>query len=86
MSSVRELNRSLGLNLPIEGPKTINGLVLEALQDIPDASVSVKIGQVPIEILQLQGRMIRRVKVFRPLSAEASPPAASPQADEGGAS
>jgi len=83
MSSVRELNRSLGLNLPIEGPKTINGLVLEALQDIPDASVSVKIGQVPIEILQLQGRMIRRVKVFRPLSGETSPQPASPPVEEG---
>jgi Mg2+/Co2+ transporter CorB len=82
MSSVRELNRSLGLNLPIEGPKTINGLVLEALQDIPDASVSVKIGQVPIEILQLQGRMIRRVKVFRPLSGETSPQPAATPADE----
>ena len=56
--------------------------MLEALQAIPDASVSVKIGQVPIEILQLQGRMIRRVKVFRPLSGEASPPPAPTPADE----
>ncbi|MFZ9812963.1 MAG: hypothetical protein ACO3DD_07775, partial [Burkholderiaceae bacterium] len=31
MTSVRELNRSLGLSLPVEGPKTVNGLVLETL-------------------------------------------------------
>ena len=66
MTSVRELNRSLGLALPVEGPKTLNGLVLEALQDIPEANVSLKIGDVPLEIVQLQGRMIRRIKVFRP--------------------
>jgi Mg2+/Co2+ transporter CorB len=40
--------------------------VLEALQDIPEANVSLKIGDVPLEIVQLQGRMIRRIKVFRP--------------------
>ena len=76
MTSVRELNRSLGLTLPVEGPKTVNGLVLEALQDIPEANVSLKIADVPLEIVQLQGRMVRRVKVFRP--------SGGPTATEGG--
>jgi Mg2+/Co2+ transporter CorB len=80
MTSVRELNRSLGLSLPVEGPKTVNGLVLEALQDIPEANVSLKIAEVPLEIVQLQGRMVRRVKVFRPSGAPATNEGGSPPA------
>jgi Mg2+/Co2+ transporter CorB len=67
MSSLRELNRGLGLSLPLDSAKTLNGLILEVLQDIPEANVSLKIGNVPLEILQVQGRVIRRVKILRPL-------------------
>ncbi|MEK9811633.1 MAG: HlyC/CorC family transporter [Bordetella sp.] len=67
MSSLRELNRGLGLSLPLDSAKTLNGLILEALQDIPEANVSLKVGHVPLEILQVQGRVIRRVKIQRPL-------------------
>jgi len=67
MSSLRELNRGLGLSLPLDSAKTLNGLILEALQDIPEANVSLKVGNVPLEILQVQGRVIRRVKILRPL-------------------
>ena len=67
MSSLRELNRGLGLSLPLDSAKTLNGLILETLQDIPEANVSLKVGNVPLEILQVQGRVIRRVKILRPL-------------------
>jgi CBS domain containing-hemolysin-like protein len=63
---VREVNRALGLSLPTSGPKTLNGLILEHLQDIPEADVSIKIGDVPIEILHTQGRAVKAVRIFRP--------------------
>ena len=63
---VREVNRALGLELPTGGPKTLNGLILEHLQDIPEANVSLKIAGVPIEILSAQGRAVKAVRLFRP--------------------
>ncbi|HET7297662.1 MAG TPA: CNNM domain-containing protein [Burkholderiales bacterium] len=66
-SSVREVNRALGLSLPTDGPKTLNGLILEYLQDIPEADVSIKIGTVPMEIVHAQGRTIKTVRLFRPV-------------------
>ncbi len=68
---VREINRALGLNLPTDGPKTLNGLILEHLQDIPQADVSLKIAGVPIEIVHAQGRAVKSVRIFKP--AESSP-------------
>jgi Mg2+/Co2+ transporter CorB len=63
---VREVNRALGLALPTQGPKTLNGLIVEHLQDIPEADVSIKIGGVPMEIVHAQGRTIKTVRIFRP--------------------
>jgi CBS domain containing-hemolysin-like protein len=63
---VREVNRALGLSLPTDGPKTLNGLIVEHLQDIPEADVSIKIGEVPFEIVHAQGRRIKTVRIFRP--------------------
>jgi Mg2+/Co2+ transporter CorB len=68
---VREVNRALGLDLPTDGPKTLNGLILEHLQDIPEANVSLKIAGVPIEILSAQGRAVKAVRIFRPVVAPA---------------
>jgi Mg2+/Co2+ transporter CorB len=73
---VREVNRALGLALPTDGPKTLNGLIVEHLRDIPEADVSIKINQVPMEIVHAQGRTVKTVRIFRPPepveSAEAS--------------
>lgn len=65
--SLRELNRKLGLQLPLDGPKTLNGLILEHFRDIPEAGVSVKIADVPMEIVQTQDRMVKTVRLFRPV-------------------
>jgi Mg2+/Co2+ transporter CorB len=65
---VREVNRALGLSLPTDGPKTLNGLIVEHLQDIPEADVSIKIGNVPMEIVHAQGRTIKTVRIFRPIA------------------
>jgi Mg2+/Co2+ transporter CorB len=69
ITPVREINRSLGLSLPTDGPKTLNGLILEHLQDIPEADVSIKIGNVPMEIVHAQGRLVKTVRIFRPIEA-----------------
>ncbi|MBP9714604.1 MAG: DUF21 domain-containing protein [Sterolibacterium sp.] len=63
--TLRELNRVLGLTFPLDGPKTLNGLILEHLQDIPEAGLSVKIGDTPMEIVQAQDRKIRMVRLFK---------------------
>lgn len=64
--NLREINRKLGLTLPLEGPKTLNGLILEHFEDIPESGLSVKIAGVPMEILQTQDRMVKMVRISRP--------------------
>lgn len=64
---LRDLNRKLGLDLPLAGPKTLNGLIIEHFQDIPEAAVSLKIAGIPMEIIQTQDRSVKMVRVFRPL-------------------
>ena len=61
--SLRELNRKLNLRFRIDGPKTINGRILEHLEDIPEPGTSVKIDGYPIEIVQTQDRMVRMVRL-----------------------
>ena len=63
-SSLRELNKKLKLKLPINGPRTINGLILEHFQDIPESYTSFKIGEHIIEIVQTQDRVVKSVKIF----------------------
>ncbi|MFA6314334.1 MAG: HlyC/CorC family transporter [Sterolibacterium sp.] len=65
--SLRELNRELELNFRLDGPKTLNGLILEHLQDIPESGLSVKIDGVAMEIVHSQDRRIRMVRIFRPM-------------------
>ena len=65
-STLREINKRLGLNFPLDGPKTINGLLLECLQDIPDAHVSLKLAGCVIEIVQVQNQAIKTVKLMIP--------------------
>jgi Mg2+/Co2+ transporter CorB len=64
--SLRDVNKRLDVNLPIDGPKTLNGLLLELLQEIPEASVSLKISGCVIEIVQVQEQVIKMVKLYRP--------------------
>ena len=66
---LRELNRKLGFSFPLDGPKTLSGLILEHLQTIPEPSTSVKIAGHPLEIVQTQGRVVKAVRVFPAASA-----------------
>lgn len=61
---LRDLNRKLGMHFPLDGAKTLNGLILEHLQDIPEAGTSLKIADYPIEIIQIQDRVVKVVKIF----------------------
>ncbi|MBN9131935.1 MAG: HlyC/CorC family transporter [Nitrosospira multiformis] len=63
-SLLRDLNRKLGWSLPLGGPKTLNGLILEHFQDIPEAGTSVKIAGYPMEIIQTQDRVVKVVRIF----------------------
>ena len=61
---LRDLNRKLGMHFPLSEAKTLNGLILEHLQDIPEAGTSLKIADYPIEIIQTQDRVVKVAKIF----------------------
>ncbi|HEY0666126.1 MAG TPA: CNNM domain-containing protein [Gallionella sp.] len=67
-SSLRELNRKLGLHFPLYAAKTLNGLILDHLEDIPEAGTSLKIAGYPIEIIQTQDRIVKVARVFPALT------------------
>lgn len=69
---LRDLNRKLGMNFPLDGAKTLNGLILEHLQDIPEAGTSLKIADYPIEIIQTQDRVVKVAKIFPSLRKRAT--------------
>jgi Mg2+/Co2+ transporter CorB len=58
------LNRKSGFAFPLDGPKTINGLLLEQLEDIPEAGTALMVADHPVEILQVQNRMVKVVKIL----------------------
>ncbi|MEC7132175.1 MAG: transporter associated domain-containing protein, partial [Pseudomonadota bacterium] len=63
-ANVRELNREMDWNLPTEGPKTLNGLLLEYLEDIPENKVSVRLAGYPLEIVDISESMIKTVRIM----------------------
>jgi len=62
-TGLRELNRKLGLKLPLDGPKTLNGLVLEHFEDIPEPGTSFRIGDHTLEIVQAQDKVVKSVRI-----------------------
>ena len=64
-ASIRDLNKSLGWHLPSDGPKTLNGLVTEALETIPESAVCLKIGPYRLEILQTEDNRVTRVLMWQ---------------------
>jgi Mg2+/Co2+ transporter CorB len=69
--NIRELNRAQGWELPTDGPKTLNGLIVELLETIPKASTCLMISGYPIEIIESDDNRIRSVKVSQRLPTEA---------------
>jgi Mg2+/Co2+ transporter CorB len=61
---LRELNRKLQLNFPLDGPKTLNGLILEHLQDIPEPGTTILVGDYAVEIVQTQEKVVKSVRIY----------------------
>jgi len=70
LAQLRTLNRKLGTHFPLDGPKTLNGLIVEQLGEIPDAGTVVDIGGQAIEILQTQDRVIKVVRLRAPVGRD----------------
>ena len=67
MAALRALNRSLGTRFPLDGPKTLNGLIVEHLGDIPAAGLSFRLAGQLVEILQTQDRAVKVVRLLPPV-------------------
>lgn len=65
-ANVRELNRTMRWRLPVEGPKTLNGLILERMETIPDAGVELTIDGYVMQVMQASGNAIKSVRVRPP--------------------
>ncbi|MCX4193404.1 HlyC/CorC family transporter [Methylophaga sp. OBS1] len=64
-ATIRDINRSNNWELPTDGPKTINGLVLEHLESIPDPGVSIRWGDYVIEVVQTADNAIKTLRIRR---------------------
>ena len=78
MAALRILNRKLGTHFPLEGPKTLNGLIVEQLGEIPDAGTRVTVAGQDLEILQTQDRAVRVVRLLPPVGRAPAPALQSP--------
>lgn len=62
---IREVNKALDWHLPCDGPKTLNGLITEALESIPESAVCLKIGPYRLEILQSSENRVKTVRAWK---------------------
>ncbi len=63
-ASIRDLNRLLKWNLPTDGPKTLNGMIVEYLETIPEPGTSLRIAGYPIEIIQTSSNTVKTVRIY----------------------
>ena len=71
-SNIRQLNRLMNWNLPTDGPKTLNGLIVERLETIPESGTGLTVDLYPIEILDTTEHAITKVRVSVPASTRDS--------------
>ena len=69
---IREINRKLQCDLPLNGPRTLNGLILEQIETIPEANVSITIQNVIIETVLVRNNMIKIARLFKSTEEEDS--------------
>jgi len=62
--TVRDINKEMTWFFPTDGPKTLNGLIIEYLEDIPEANLSVRIAGYPLEIVEVSDNMIKTVRIL----------------------
>src|SRR5215472_2406072 len=73
MTALRTLNRKLGTDFPVDGPKTLNGLIVEKLGEIPVAGAKLRIASQGIEVLQVQDRAVRVARLLSPVGRGMAP-------------
>ncbi len=78
MAPLRTLNRKLGTQFPLDGPKTLNGLIVEQLGEIPDAGTKVAVAGQALEILQTQDRAVKVVRLLAPVGRDPAAALQSP--------
>ncbi len=76
-TTVRALNRSMRWNLPTDGPKTLNGLIVEFLETIPEPGTTLKLADYMLEVLQTGENAIKTVRIRPPSPAADRPRARS---------
>jgi Mg2+/Co2+ transporter CorB len=69
-ATIRALNRSMRWNLPVDGPKTLNGLIVEFLETIPEPGTTLKLADYTLEVLQTGENAIKTVRVRPPPPTE----------------
>ena len=62
-ATIRDINKSTSWDLPLDGPKTMNGLVLEQLESIPDGNVSFRVNNFKFETIEINGTRVKKVAV-----------------------
>lgn len=70
-ATLRDINRLLSWQLPVSGPKTLNGLILETLETIPESALSLRIGEYCIEVLQIRDNAVKAARVIPPRAGPA---------------
>jgi Mg2+/Co2+ transporter CorB len=83
MAALRALNRMLGTRFPLDGPKTLNGLIVEQLGEIPDAGTRIEVAGQALEVLQTKDRAVKVVRLLAPVGRGPNAPL---QSSEGRAS
>ncbi len=80
---IRDINRNLSIVLPSEGPRTLNGLILEHMEFIPEAGTSMKINGYPIEIMQVKNNMVKTARLSMPSDTHMTNPQSELPLDDG---
>src|SRR5690606_8366900 len=62
-ATVRDLTRALRIDVPTRGPKTLNGLILEHMEDIPEPGTSLLLAGYPVEIVQIKDNLVKTVRL-----------------------
>src|SRR5690606_38298575 len=73
-TNVRQLNRLMSWDLPTDGPKTLNGLIIERLETIPEPGTELTVDGYPIEILTTSEHAIKQARVFVPQEQDGEAP------------
>ena len=63
-ATIRDINKEMSWKFPTDGPKTLNGLIVEYLEDIPQTKLSTRIAGYPIEIIDVSDNMIKTVRIL----------------------